>query len=72
MHPRAEYLRRWRAANPERQRAYKRAELLRNAVEHARFPKPSSVERHELTHDELQQIADAVSRRRGRTHFSNA
>ena len=55
-----EAVRMWRLAHPEKVETYKRTSMLRKAVNQRRFPRPSSIERHALTEEEVMRIVASV------------
>ena len=53
-------VRSWREAHPEKVKAYRKASMLRRAAKERRLPRPSSIEHHALTDDELVQLVANV------------
>ena len=57
---RREAVRIWRQAHPEKVKTYRRTSMLRKAVNERRFPRPSSIEHHALTEEEVMRIVTSV------------
>lgn len=55
-----EAVQRWREAHPEKVRAYRKTSMLRRAAKERRIPRPSSIELHALTDEEVVQLVKGV------------
>jgi len=55
-----EAVRSWREAHPDRVRAYRKASMLKRTAQQRRLPRPSSIEHHALTNEEVLQLVKGV------------
>lgn len=55
-----EAIRRWRVEHPDRVKAYRRAFMLKKAVDLKKLPRMSTLKGHDMSKEEVMQLALAV------------